>query len=237
MPATPWNFACKIAFSLHQATGFAPPPTDGIAMQLRLLIASLILLNAGPAFAAQVLVSINESSQKMTVSIDGQQEYVWPVSTGISRYATPTGTYKPFRMEEDHFSEEWDDAPMPHSIFFTQLGHAIHGTEHTDHLGRPASHGCVRLAPEDAATLYTLVAEAGMANTTVVIKRGANKPLNTQQLVERPPQQLLEDPPMQLMGEAGQRLVEIPRQNTLEKHQFGRPRREADPFLWRDSFN
>ena len=123
-------------------------------MQFRLLIAGLILLNAGPAYAAQVLVSINENSQEMTVSIDGQQEYVWPVSTGTRRHETPTGTYKPFRMEEEHFSEEWDDAPMPHSIFFTGLGHAIHGTEHVDNLGRRASHGCVRLAPEDAATLY-----------------------------------------------------------------------------------
>ena len=138
-------------------------------MQLWPLIAGLILLNAGSACAAQVLVSINESTQQMTVSIDGQQEYVWPVSTGITRYATPTGTYKPFRMEEDHFSEEWDDAPMPNSIFFTPLGHAIHGTEHVANLGRPASHGCVRLAPDDAATLYALVEEAGLANTTVVV--------------------------------------------------------------------
>src|SRR5689334_2162679 len=109
-------------------------------MQLRILIAGLVLLNAGPAFATQVTVSVNESSQKMTVSVDGRREYVWPVSTGISRYATPTGTYTPFRMEEDHFSEEWDDAPMPHSIFFTRLGHAIHGTEHLASLGHAASH-------------------------------------------------------------------------------------------------
>src|SRR5262245_16896159 len=208
----------------------------GVPMQLRVLIAGFILLYAGPVCAAQVLVSINEKSQQMTVSVDGQQEYVWPVSTGITRYATPTGTYKPFRMEEDHFSEEWDDAPMPHSIFFTPMGHASHGTEHVDHLGRPASHGCVRLAPEDAATLYSLVADAGMANTTVVIRGGVSKPL-TKRPAQPQPQQLLEDPPMQLMGEAGQRLVEIPRQNTLEKHQYRRPRREADPFLWQESFN
>jgi hypothetical protein len=185
-------------------------------MQLRLLIAGLILLNAGPACAAQVLVSINESSQEMTVNIDGQQEYVWPVSTGITRYATPTGTYRPFRMEEVHFSEEWDDAPMPHSIFFTPLGHAIHGTEHVANLGRRASHGCVRLAPEDAATLYALVDEAGMANTTVVIKGSADKPVR-----KKPPQRLVGKPP--------QRLVENPWSRTLG--------RDDDPFLWRESLN
>ena len=200
-------------------------------MQLRLLIAGLILLNAGPAWAAQVLVSINENSQQMTVSVDGQREYVWPVSTGITRYATPTGTYKPFRMEEDHFSEEWDDAPMPHSIFFTQLGHAIHGTEHVDHLGRRASHGCVRLAPEDAATLYALVAEAGMANTTVVVKGSAGKPLST-----KPPQRLFEDPPLQLVEPARQ-LAETSRQKSVENRQYRRPRRAEDPFLWQESFN
>jgi L,D-transpeptidase catalytic domain len=147
-------------------------------MQLRVFTAALVLLIAGPACAAQVVISINENSQKMTVMVGGQQEYVWPVSTGIARYATPTGRYTPFRMEEFHFSEEWDDAPMPHSIFFTPLGHAIHGTEHVDSLGKRASHGCVRLDPANAATLYALVQQAGMPNTTVVVTGGAGKKIN-----------------------------------------------------------
>ena len=207
-------------------------------MQLWPLIAGLILLNAGSACAAQVLVSINESTQQMTVSIDGQQEYVWPVSTGITRYATPTGTYKPFRMEEDHFSEEWDDAPMPNSIFFTPLGHAIHGTEHVANLGRPASHGCVRLAPDDAATLYALVEEAGLANTTVVVRGSADKFVSNkpaQQLVENPPQQLVENPPQQLVENPPQRLVEKPQQRVVGNPQYRRLRHADDPFS--ESFN
>ena len=207
-------------------------------MQLRTLIAGLVLLSAGPAYATQVLVSINEKSQQMTVSIDGQPEYVWPVSTGITRYATPTGTYKPFRMEEYHFSEEWDDAPMPHSIFFTRLGHAIHGTEHLASLGRPASHGCVRLAPENAETLYTLVQEAGMPNTTVVLTGSAREFVSQKpaprlleppplQLVDNPPQSLVEPPPQQLIENSQQRLVETPRSRRL--------RRADDPFL--ESYN
>lgn len=191
-------------------------------MQLRLLIVGLILLNAAPAYAAQVLVSIDETSQEMTVSIDGQQEYVWPVSTGISRYATPTGTYKPFRMEEDHFSQEWDDAPMPHSIFFSRLGHAIHGTEHVDSLGHRASHGCVRLAPEDAATLYALVEEAGMANTTIMVKGDADK-----LAARKPPQRLVKKPPLLR--------IENPPQRLVEKPPYRRLRRADDPFL--KSFN
>jgi hypothetical protein len=139
-------------------------------MRLRLLTAALILLNAGSAYAAKVVISINEHSQEMTVMVDGREEYVWPVSTGIARYATPGGKYTPFRMEEFHFSEEWDDAPMPHSIFFTRVGHAIHGTEHVEKLGSRASHGCVRLDPANAATLFALVEEVGMPNTTVIVK-------------------------------------------------------------------
>ena len=92
----------------------------------------------------------------MVVSQDGVRIHVWPVSTGLRRYDTPSGSYTPFRMEKDHFSREWDDAPMPHSVFFTKQGHAIHGTDHVRNLGRPASHGCVRLERPNAAALFRL---------------------------------------------------------------------------------
>lgn len=214
-------------------------------MQLRTLIVGLAFLSASPAYAAHVLVSVNEKSQQMTVSVDGEQQYVWPVSTGIARYATPTGTYTPFRMEEYHFSEEWDDAPMPHSIFFTRLGHAIHGTEHLASLGRPASHGCVRLAPENAETLYTLVQEVGLPNTTVVLTGGKGETISQKAAprpVEGPPQVLVDNPPQEYLGKP-QRLVENPsqqfivkpRERLVENPQSRRLRRSDDPFL--DSFN
>jgi hypothetical protein len=122
-----------------------------------------------PPAAANVLIEIDKSAQRMTVSQDGAQLYAWPVSTGQRGYDTPSGAYKPFRMEKDHLSREWDDAPMPHSIFFTARGHAIHGTEHTRNIGRPASHGCVRLEPENARVLFGLVKREGMANVRVVL--------------------------------------------------------------------
>jgi hypothetical protein len=75
-------------------------------------------------------------------------------------------------MEPDHYSKEWDDAPMPHSIFFTQRGHAIHGSYHTGRLGRAVSHGCVRLSPANAAKLYALVSREGMSNTRIAISGG-----------------------------------------------------------------
>jgi hypothetical protein len=123
-------------------------------------------------FAKDLLVTINKSSQKMTVSIDGVETYTWLVSTGGYGYSTPSGTFKPFRMERDYFSKQWDDAPMPHAIFFTMQGHAIHGSPYTKRLGTRASHGCVRLAPANAAKLYALVQETGMTNTRVIVRGG-----------------------------------------------------------------
>ena len=119
--------------------------------------------------SATIVIAIDKSAQQMTVSQDGAQLYAWPVSTGQRGYDTPAGEFKPFRMEKDHYSREWDDAPMPHSIFFTTRGHAIHGTEHTRNIGRPASHGCVRLEPENARVLFGLVKQQGMANVRVVL--------------------------------------------------------------------
>lgn len=128
----------------------------------------LFSLSALPA-SARLLIEIDKSTQQMTVSRDGREIHVWPVSTGISRYDTPSGQYTPFRMEKDHFSREWDDAPMPNSIFFTQKGHAIHGTDHVRAIGRPASHGCVRLSRANASVLWDLVKQEGMPNTRVVL--------------------------------------------------------------------
>ena len=99
-----------------------------------------IVLAATVAFSgtatASVLVTVNKATQRMTVSVDGETRYSWPVSTGMKGYATPAGSFRPFRLEEEHYSKEWDDAPMPHSIFFTPAGHAIHGRTPSDVSGR-----------------------------------------------------------------------------------------------------
>jgi lipoprotein-anchoring transpeptidase ErfK/SrfK len=131
-------------------------------------ILAAALVSATPA-AADLLITIDKAQQRMIVAKDGMPLYDWPVSTGQRNYDTPAGEFKPFRMEADHYSREWDDAPMPHSIFFTQIGHAIHGSFDIKHLGRPASHGCVRLHPDNAAILFKLVRAEKMANTRVVL--------------------------------------------------------------------
>ena len=123
----------------------------------------------GSAARADIVITIDKSTQQMTVLQDNFLLYTWPVSTGASGYDTPSGDFKPFRMERDHFSREWDDAPMPNSIFFTKQGHAIHGSMHVKAIGTPASHGCVRLRPESAVILFNLVKQEGMHHTKVVL--------------------------------------------------------------------
>jgi lipoprotein-anchoring transpeptidase ErfK/SrfK len=123
---------------------------------------------------AKILILIDKPSQTMTVSVDGAARYRWRISTGATGFSTPAGTYKPFRMEVMHYSQEWDNAGMPHSIFFTSRGHAVHGSNHPG-LGTPVSHGCVRLTLSNAATLYQLVGARGMADTTVIV-RGPDPP-------------------------------------------------------------
>jgi lipoprotein-anchoring transpeptidase ErfK/SrfK len=116
-----------------------------------------------------ILININKAKQKMTVFVDGIQKYDWPVSTGRAGYSTPSGTYTATSMNEIWYSKEWDNSPMPHSIFFIKDGHAVHGSYEVKNLGKPVSHGCVRISPENATTLYALVKANGLANTHVVL--------------------------------------------------------------------
>ena len=116
-----------------------------------------------------ILINIDKANQKMMVFLDGVEKYNWPVSTGKAGYSTPSGTYTATSMNEIWYSKQWDNAPMPHSIFFMKDGHAIHGSYEVKNLGSPASHGCVRISPENAAKLYALVARNGLQNTQVVL--------------------------------------------------------------------
>ena len=116
-----------------------------------------------------VVISIDKTKQEMTIFLDGIEKYHWPVSTGRAGYSTPSGTYTATSMNEIWYSKQWDNSPMPHSIFFIRDGHAIHGSYEVKNLGKPASHGCVRVAPENATALYALVKANGLENTQVVL--------------------------------------------------------------------
>jgi len=133
------------------------------------LVALAGLMLCTGAAQAKISITVDKNEQVMTVEVDGVERYHWPVSTGLPSHETPNGSFRTFRMEEDHYSKEFDDAPMPHSIFFTKIGHAIHGTDSVNRLGTPASHGCVRLSRANASTLYALVEKEGVLNTTVML--------------------------------------------------------------------
>jgi lipoprotein-anchoring transpeptidase ErfK/SrfK len=133
-----------------------------------LAVISFLSLPAADA-EANVLVRISRGSQTMDVSVDGASLYTWRVSTGRAGFGTPAGVFHPQRMAARWFSTVYYNAPMPHAIFF-HGGFAIHGSYDIARLGGPASHGCIRLHPNDAAILFHLVQTQGMHNTTIVVQ-------------------------------------------------------------------
>lgn len=133
------------------------------------VLASLMVFATMPAsFAARLVAQVNLSNQTMTVKKDGRVLYRWAISSGRSGYTTPTGTYGVKRMHTMWHSRKYDMSPMPYSIFF-RGGYAIHGTNYVKALGRPASHGCIRLHTANAKTLYHLTREVGPGNMRVAI--------------------------------------------------------------------
>ena len=116
---------------------------------------------------AEVFITIDKSAQIMIVETPTDQ-YEWDVSTGRKGYTTPSGNFQPYLLKPMHYSSKYENAPMPHSIFFYG-GYAIHATDAVDKLGRPASHGCIRLSPQNAKWLYRIVKEYGKENTYITV--------------------------------------------------------------------
>lgn len=135
-------------------------------LRIAILAGFAVLLAVGPA-GADVVIRVDKSAQRLNVSVDGRPVYDWPVSTARWGYETPNGTYHPERLEKSWYSRKYDMSPMPHSIFFDG-GYAIHGSYEVSHLGRPASHGCIRLSPSHAATLFALVKEH-RGDTSIIV--------------------------------------------------------------------
>ncbi len=129
------------------------------------LVMGAMISNAN---AARIEARIDLSQQKMRVYQGGKLRYSWPISSGRSGYRTPTGRWGVTRMHREYYSKKYHGSPMPHSIFFYR-GYAIHGTNYVKRLGRPASHGCIRLAPGNARALFNLVQRNGRGNFRVHI--------------------------------------------------------------------
>lgn len=186
-------------------------------MRSFLIACTTLSLFAATAAQAKVAITVDKDNQQMTVAVDGVERYRWPVSSGLPSYETPNGSFRTFRMEEDHYSKEFDEAPMPHAIFFTKLGHAIHGTDSVNRLGSPASHGCVRLSRENAAKLFALVKQDGVLNATVTLTGSSQvamarnpRPRSNTAVARRAPQPQYE----QQYDSVGEPVVITPQQRT-----------------------
>jgi len=140
-----------------------------MSRRLVVALAALVALSAGTVSAqASVVITVNKTTQRLSVSVNGEPRYEWPVSTARWGYNTPNGTYRPERLERTWYSSKYDNSPMPYSIFFDG-GYAIHGSYEISHIGRPASHGCIRLHPRNAAVLFSLVS-AHPGDTSIVVQ-------------------------------------------------------------------
>ena len=133
------------------------------------LLGSLVPARAG------VVVTVDKSAQRLSVSVDGHPRYEWPVSTARMGYNTPNGSYRPERLARQWYSSKYDWSPMPYSIFF-HGGYAIHGSYEVSRIGRPASHGCIRLRPANAAVLFELV-QQHRGDTRIVVSGDGAAPL------------------------------------------------------------
>jgi hypothetical protein len=139
------------------------------------VVTAFLLLGGAVRSQAAIVVTVDKSAQQLTVSVDGVTRHQWPVSTGRWGYNTPVGSYRPQRLERQWYSRKYDWSPMPYSIFFNG-GYAIHGSNEISRLGRPASHGCIRLHPDNAAILFDLV-KRNTGNTRIEITGSAPEPM------------------------------------------------------------
>ena len=175
--------ACAFALALCAPAQATTTPAPAVAEPLT---SKTEILDKSPAFAGQmsllgrlplnsrteeeppVVARVDLSDQRMTVYVKGLITHSWKVSTAARGYYTPRGTYKPYRMHTMWRSRKYNNAPMPHAVFFHK-GWAIHGTNAIARLGRPASHGCVRLHPDNARTLFNLITQSGGMKAARVI--------------------------------------------------------------------
>lgn len=194
----------------------------------------LALSLAAHAAQASVLITVNKTTQELTVEVDGTMQYRWPVSTARWGYNTPNGTYRPQRLERQWYSRKYDWSPMPYSIFFAG-GYAIHGSNEISRLGRPASHGCIRLHPKNAAVLFDLVKRnPGAVRIDIIGSRPGAVPESRQQrstrLVEfRPRKRVVVDEPIMRRRVA-------PQHETFEEIFIEPPRARSRRATQRDDF-
>ncbi len=120
------------------------------------------------SFLPSIVVKVSLSTQTMKVYQNGVATFEWPVSTARPGKSTPKGIWTAKWLSRNHKSSRYNNAPMPYSIFYDG-NFAVHGTDQVHHLGSPASAGCIRLHPDNASVLFSLVEAAGLKNTVISV--------------------------------------------------------------------
>ncbi|HYJ30158.1 MAG TPA: L,D-transpeptidase family protein [Allosphingosinicella sp.] len=115
-----------------------------------------------PGAAVRVLVSL--PLQRLWVFRGRELVATSAVSTGKSGHETPAGSFPILQKRVEHYSNRYDNAPMPYMQRLTHEGIALHGGRLP---GYPASHGCIRLPHRFARRLYNLTDHG----TRVVVTR------------------------------------------------------------------
>lgn len=114
------------------------------------------------ATSGPVVVIVSLPEQRAHVYRNGLRIGVSTVSSGKPGNDTPTGVYPILQKRVEHYSNLYDNAPMPYMQRLTWDGIALHAGRNP---GYPASHGCIRLPREFAELLY----DATSHGTTVVV--------------------------------------------------------------------
>jgi lipoprotein-anchoring transpeptidase ErfK/SrfK len=143
--------------------------TKFVGCAAALLTAGMMMAGTATASLAGVVAHVDLSSQRMTVKVNGRHYASWKISSGRKGYRTPTGTWRPKWTTKMHYSRKYYNSPMPYSVFY-HGGYAVHGTNYVSRLGRPASHGCIRLHTANARKFYNLVNKYGRKNTLIKVR-------------------------------------------------------------------
>jgi lipoprotein-anchoring transpeptidase ErfK/SrfK len=177
-------FATMGVMSTQAAATDAPPSDPVAATEAAPATASAAatgdtatVAKAAPAKPAApeitLTATINLTTQRMTVAYGGKTQQTWAISSGTREHASPVGSFKPQWQAKMWYSRKYDMAPMPHAVFFSG-GVAVHATQATGRLGSPASHGCIRLSPANAAQFYALVSRHGNSHTRIIVNGRPN---------------------------------------------------------------
>jgi hypothetical protein len=127
--------------------------------------------------ACKVWADVDKGAQRLYLYIDGALTYTWKTSTGRAGYTTPDMDQHPNGPVYDRYtSTKYPDGDynglgnMPYAVF-VRGGYAIHGTTRGNwsKLGQVASHGCIRVHPDNGQIFNQLVRKNGLRNIWVTV--------------------------------------------------------------------